>query len=134
MDRVILQPKDPWSLHVYWELTAETIARGMELLQAGGGEPQLIHRLFEEGAAWFDIPIKNPVSHGFLQARPGRAWRLEVGLKNNSGKFLSLARSNTVKTPPARSSQKTDSRWGDLPALWERWKEFSSESAALPSS
>ena len=113
-DLIVLQIRDPWWLHSYWELLPGTIARGREKLGKEGSAAELALRVYEEGTLrWFDVRLSDGTTDWFIEVDPpDRSWTVEIGLKTRSGRFLALARSNTVRTPPAGSVEGGDGRWG----------------------
>ena len=105
VDRIIIQLRDPWWIHAYWELLPATVARGRKSLGEEGESADLTLRIYEEGTSrFFDLLLNPEAKERPLQVEPGRGWVVEIGLKSGSGRFIPLARSNSVRTPPDRSS------------------------------
>ncbi len=129
-DRIVLQTRDPWWLHTYWELKSATVSRGRAQLGAEAEAAFFALRVYQEGASWFDIPVHSEVGDWYIEVKPDAAWTVEIGLKTPGGRFLALARSNTVRTPPDRPSDRIDEKWGVLKGL--PTDRFESSSSARP--
>ena len=114
-DRIVLQARDPWYLHVYWELRSETVERGKRAL--GAQDAFFALRVHELESGWFDVSVSGDLGDWYLHVTPDRGWFVEIGLKTSDGRFYSLARSNTVRTPPDKPSDRIDERWGLLKEL-----------------
>jgi hypothetical protein len=61
------------------------------------------------------IPIHGGVSHWYVDVQdPPSEFRLEIGYLAAGGQFHSLARSNSVTTPRAGTSDSVDENWTDV--------------------
>lgn len=131
-DIIIAQPRDPNWIHVYWELKLETLESGKGKLGSQGAQAHLTLRVYElkndsarkfDAARWFDIGIYHHIGDWTIEVSPpDRAWCVEIGLKTRAGLFIALARSNIVRTPPDRPSDRIDEKWGvlseSMPGVW----------------
>jgi hypothetical protein len=119
VDLIVLQPRDPWWLHTYWELLESTVARGRKKLGVEGSAAELTLRVYEEGTSrWFDIRLAPGAADWYIEVNPpDSSWTVEIGLKTRWGRFLALARSNTVRTPPAGPIEGMNGKWGYLRAF-----------------
>ena len=62
-----------------------------------------------------DIPIHGGVSHWYVDVQdPPSEFRMEIGYLAANGQFYCLARSNSVTTPPAGTSDSVDENWTDV--------------------
>lgn len=115
-DLVVLQTRDPRWIHAYWELAPSTVAQGREKLGADeGASAELVLRLHpEETSRWSDVRLTPGSQDWYLEVEPDGAWFVEIGLKGSRGTFLPLIRSNSVRTPPDRPSDRIDEEWGVL--------------------
>ena len=128
---VVLQTRDPFCVHTYWEVQPATLNRVRERLGAGGLTPQFVLRVYEEESSrWFDVQVAPEALDWAVEVQPDRAWTVEIGLLSSAGRFLALARSNTVRTPPDRPSDRVDEKWGVLkePLVSPRFGDGSSRS------
>ncbi len=111
---LILMDVDPFHLHVYWNQSAETLAVSRRSIAARGEKAHLVIRFRElapddapKGVGLlplevFDLELDSP--RGDAEVRlsgNGRRFDAELGLTATDGGWLSLARSNPVRMPPA---------------------------------
>ncbi len=62
-----------------------------------------------------EISIHGGVNHWYVDVQnPPQQFRMEIGYLAASGQFYCLARSNTVTTPPAGTSDSVDENWADI--------------------
>jgi hypothetical protein len=101
---VVLLPRDPRWLHAYWSLSEADLRR----VQAQGGGRQGLRLLDVTGITDSDTPqalhdhfIGEGLPRHDLGASPNRTYTVQVGFWDDRGRFVSLARSTRVATPPA---------------------------------
>jgi hypothetical protein len=121
LDRIILQVRDPWWCHAYWEIRTQTLDRlRNELAQEFYQAKRILrvydvsHIIFDGNNAhrFFDIKLNESVNNWYIDTQgPGRSWCVDLGLLLSSGKFITMVRSNTVHTPLAGPSWITDEEW-----------------------
>jgi hypothetical protein len=110
--------RDPRWLYAYWELKPSTVARGRKLLGEEGATAEPTLRVFESKTVsdttkavsdtFFDVQLSPFATDWFLEVgRSDRRFRVAIGLKGRSGRFVALAESNTVETPPLGESSIT---------------------------
>ncbi len=123
-DRIVVMVRDSFWLHVYWELTRQSIERAKAAMGQDwhlsrpnlrvsevteGGTMSASERLVQE------IEIHGGVSNWYVHVlEPPRSYRLEIGYLGRSGRFFALARSNVVTTPAPGSSDALDENWADV--------------------
>ncbi|MFA5089896.1 MAG: DUF4912 domain-containing protein [Candidatus Omnitrophota bacterium] len=120
-DRIVLQVRDPWWLHAYWEIKGATIDKFRSEL---GDEFYRLRRvlrvydvsniIFNGGNAHrhFDIYLSDQVNSWYIDtAGPGRSWCVDFGLLLSDGRFITILRSNVVSTPLEGPSWITDEEW-----------------------
>jgi len=120
-DRIVLLPRDPWCAFSYWEVTPTTRLRALRVLGAEGEGAREVLRVYDVtfitftgDNAWlsFDIEIAPGTHHFYLNlSRPAASYLVEVGLRTPAGRFLPLARSNTITLPRPEPSPDTTVRW-----------------------
>ena len=120
-DRIVLQVRDPWWVHAYWEVTPQTFERlGSEFGSAFWNARRALrvydisHIVFNGKNAhrFFDIDISPEANNWYIDtAGPGRSWCVDLGLLLADGKFITVVRSNTVYTPLEGPSWITDEEW-----------------------
>lgn len=129
-DRIITMVRDPFWLHVYWELSRSTLSRAQAALGQEWHAAQPILRLMDvssdettpasEGHVR-DIVIHGGVNNWYIDvSRPEHSYRIDIGYLSRRGKFYVLARSNVVTTPKAGSSDMFDANWLGLERDCER--------------
>jgi len=119
-DRLVVMVRDPYWLHAFWELAEQSVERAQAAMGTRwhGAQPTL--RLFqteEAGASTFskDITIHGGVNNWYVDVQnPPCDFRMEIGYLAEDSTFYCLARSNTVQTPPAGTSDALDDNWSDV--------------------
>jgi hypothetical protein len=120
--RIILQVRDPWWVHAYWEVNEPTINRlKRELGDGVYYNAKRVLRVYDvshitfDGAnahRYFDIEINEHSTNWYIEtAGPGRSWCVDIGLRLHDGRFVLIARSNTVYSPLDGPSWITDEEW-----------------------
>jgi len=121
-DRIVLQVRDPWWIHAYWEITEsrwEGLRQGFPTELACGFKKilrvyDISHIIFTGDNAhhFFDIEITPEANNWHIDTRgPGRSWCVDLGLLLKDGRFITIVRSNTVATPLDGPSWITDEEW-----------------------
>lgn len=120
-DRVVLLPRDPWTLFAYWEVTPGTRVATLRALGSEAGGAREVLRVYDVtfvtptgDHAWlaFDVePLPGTTRLHASASRPGASYIVEIGLRTTTNRFLPMARSNTVTLPPAAPSPDTTVRW-----------------------
>ncbi len=123
-DRIVVMVRDSYWLHVYWELTRQSVERAqaamgqdwhlgrpcLRLLEVSeGGATNASERVVE------DVTIHGGVSNWYLHVSdPPKSYRVEIGYVSATGKFFGLSRSNVVTTPPPGTSDSIDEHWAGV--------------------
>lgn len=123
-DRIVVMVRDPYWLHVYWELTHQACQRGEAALGQDWHAARPILRLFDvssnETTSTAETPIRDIDIHGgcnnwYLEVQnPPKSYRVDIGFLSKRGQFFVLARSNVVSTPKAGVSDQLDNNWSDI--------------------
>jgi hypothetical protein len=119
-DNLVVMVRDPYWLHANWELSQRSVHRAQVAMGGNWYQAQPILRLFqvdEDNSSTFarDIPIHGGVNHWYIDVQePPLNYRLEIGYLAADDSFYCLARSNTVSTPPAGTSDAVDKNWADV--------------------
>lgn len=129
-DRVVLIVRDPFWLQVCWEVSRRGVERARAAMAEQWHTARPTLRLLEvdDGSTSNtaervvrDIGIHGGVSNWYIDVyQPPKSHRVDLGYLSSSGKYYSLARSNTVKTPQPGSSDAIDNNWADIAANYEK--------------
>ena len=116
--------RDPYWLHVHWELSRSTLGRAQAALGQEWHTARPILRLMDvtsedtTSAAERhvrDVEIHGGVNNWYLDVTaPPRSYRVDIGYLSHRGKFFVLARSNVVSTPKAGVADMVDQNWASV--------------------
>lgn len=120
-DKIIIQVRDPWWIHAYWEIRPSTIESVKSSLNNEFEGAKAVLRVYDvsfitfngrNAHRHFDIDINFEAKSWYIDTGgPGRGWCVEIGLRLRNGRFIALARSNSVMTPLDGPSWMTDEEW-----------------------
>ena len=119
-DRLVVMVRDPYWLHAYWELSGRSVDRAQAAMGQHWHTAKPILRLFQVADDGNALPIRDINIHGgvnnwYLDVQdPPNEYRCEIGYLATDGNFYALARSNTVETPPAGTSDALDQNWANV--------------------
>jgi hypothetical protein len=129
-DRIIAMVRDPYWLHVYWELSRSTYARAQAALGQEWHTARPILRLMdvtsEETTSASERHVRDIEVHGGVNnwyvdvAAPPRSFRVDIGYLSRRGKFFVLARSNVVCTPKAGVADVLDENWASVQEQFQK--------------
>lgn len=112
-DMVVLLPKDPRALYLYWDLARETVDRAFAWMQG----PHTKVRLYADGeiAREQDFTLESR-SWYFHSLEPGRAYRAELMCFSADGQVRRIGPpSNTMRLPTEGPSPIIDDRFIRIP-------------------
>ena len=120
-DRIVVQVRDPWWIHAYWEIMGSTLDRiKAEIGDAFFSAKRILrvydisHIIFDGKNAhrFFDIDISSDATSWYIDTgAPGRSWCVDMGVLFRDGRFIMIARSNVVHTPLVGPSWILDEEW-----------------------
>lgn len=119
-DRIVVLVRDPYWLHVCWEITPQSVERARSVLGQDwhGAAPTLrLIRVLSDGGGRLErcIEIHGGVSNWYVDVSdPPNSYRVEIGYAATGGEFYCLSRSNTVTTPVPGSADVVDNNWTDV--------------------
>jgi hypothetical protein len=129
-DRVVLMVRDPYWLHVHWEMSSRSIQRAQAAMAEYWHTAKPVIRLMEVARKATtsttetfvrDVAIHGGVNNWYLDVvDPPRAYRVEIGYLASNGRFHGLARSNSVATPEPGAHDALDRTWVDVAENCER--------------
>jgi uncharacterized protein len=125
-DRIVVVVRDPFWLHVFWELTHQSVQRAEAALGQDWHGAKPILRVFDVSAqdttstaegVVRDVDIHGGCNNWYIEAnQPPRSYRVDVGYISKRGQFYALARSNVVTPPKAGMSDNLDENWNEADA------------------
>ncbi len=118
--KLSLLVRDPEWGYAYWDFSAETWfwLEGLYRRDPGCSAKLRIHNLDEN--SHYDIDVHLDAKNWYIQfGMPNVAFEVELGLIDSKGKFYSIARSNRVRTPRNRPSDKIDPAWNPADVGWD---------------
>ncbi|MCM8791538.1 MAG: DUF4912 domain-containing protein [Candidatus Omnitrophica bacterium] len=120
-DKLVLQTRDPWWIHAYWEISIHTYERVKSELREFFHSAKKTLRVYDvtniifdgtNAHRYFDIEINDYANNWYIDVGgPGRSWCVDLGLKLPDNRFITLVRSNVVRTPLDGPSWITDEEW-----------------------
>jgi len=120
-DKIVLQVRDPWWIHAYWEINDSTYERLKNEFKDEFYRAKQILRIYDvsqiifDGTnthSFFDIQINEHSNNWYIDTGgPGKSWCVDLGLLLTDGRFIMIVRSNTVFTPIEGPSWITDEEW-----------------------
>ena len=120
-DRIVTMVRDPFWLHVFWEITPESIQRTEAALGPDWYTAKPILRVLDVSSedttssaesVLRDIVIHGGVNNWYLDIDgTARSYRVDVGYLTAKGRFFALARSNMVTPPKPGASDNVDGHW-----------------------
>ncbi|MGQ9575664.1 MAG: DUF4912 domain-containing protein [Thermoguttaceae bacterium] len=129
-DRLVLMVRDPYWLHAYWELSRQSVERARAALGQHWHGAKPVLRLVEvvrDGTTSSvrkiirDIEIHGGVNNWYVDVDdPPRSFQLEIGYLALDRRFVSLARSNVVSTPPVGAVKSFDGNWAEVAEDYDR--------------
>ena len=129
-DRIVLLVRDPYWLHACWEINRHSVERVRAALSEQWHTARPVLRLIEVEAGSTtstaervlrEIDIHGGVNNWYVNCSdPPKSYRVDIGYLAATGRFCSLARSNSVTTPSPGSSDSLDQNWMDVARDYER--------------
>jgi hypothetical protein len=129
-DRLVVMVRDPYWLHVYWELSRRGIDRARAAMGQHWHEARPVLRLHEVSRNGTtssarqpvrDIEIHGGVSNWYIDVQdPPKSYQVEIGYLASGNRFYCLARSNVVSTPKGGSTEAFDKNWAEVAKDFDR--------------
>ncbi len=123
-DRVVLLVRDAYWLQAWWELTRASMDRAKAAMAEQWHTAKPVIRLVRvEGGGTTssaeqvvrDIPIHGGVKTWYIDVKESpKSYRVDIGFLASTGKFFSLARSNSVTTPRPSKGSMVEEDWSDI--------------------
>lgn len=120
-DRVIAVARDPYWIHIYWEIGSTTLDRAHAAMgQLWHGSQPLLRVMdvtSEETSSLSerherDESIQSDVNNWYVNVKhPGRKYRIDLGFLTRRGSFFIIGKSNVVTMPPVSMSTSIEDDW-----------------------
>ena len=120
-DVLVLQVRDPWWAHAYWDLRSSTQDRLRSELSDEFNRARWVLRSYDisyinfdgtNAHRFFDINIDVDARNWYLNfGSPGTSWCVDLGLVLSNGRFVTVVRSNVISLPLDGPSWVTDEEW-----------------------
>ncbi|MCP4547740.1 MAG: DUF4912 domain-containing protein [bacterium] len=134
-NRITLMVRDPRWLFCYWEVTPRLLATARAEFDGPSRKVLRVHMLDADDHVFdgWEQGVSDRASNWYLQSnRPGTRFRIELGLTDDSGRYIRLVISNTVVTPIDSPSEKWNEEWVGLSR--ETWEYLERASRPFPGS
>lgn len=129
-DRLVVMVRDPYWLHAYWELSRPSVERARVAMGQHWHGARAVLRVWEvtrDGTTNAarklirDVDVHGGVNNWYIDVNnPPKSFQIDIGYLAPGGKFLSLARSNIVSTPPAETANAVDGNWEEVAEDFDR--------------
>ena len=137
-DRVVLLVRDPYWLHVYWEVTPASIQRVRSQIGDLWNGHRWLLRMYAypqpgtgSGNSHFDIELNAAARNWYTQVpSPDCGYEAAVGILTRDGAFYPFAKSNRVRTPRDTMSGVLDAEWASTDDQWKEIYSLSGGQAA----
>ena len=120
-DVLVLQVRDPWWAHAYWDISFSTVERLKKEYASDFYKACWILRAYDisfinfdgtNAHRSFDTKIDVDARNWYLNlGAPGTSWCIDIGLLFPDGRFVKVIRSNAISLPLDGPSWVTDEEW-----------------------
>jgi hypothetical protein len=113
LDRLVVLPRDPHWLYVYWELQGGALDRlrfhhSAEIIDNARWVLR-VRAANESRATFVDVDMR--IGQWYLHVTPATTFVIDMGLINQNGVFVEVLKGREVSTPRAGVSSVCDERW-----------------------
>lgn len=120
-DVIVLQIRDPWWAHAYWDVSSSTLGRLRSERGSDFDQARWVLRAYDvsfinfdgtNAHRFFDTGIDQDARNWYLNfGSPGTSWCVDLGMILASGRFITVVRSNIISLPLDGPSWITDEEW-----------------------
>lgn len=118
--KIVLMVRDPYWCYTYWDFSAPTRSQITRWYRELTG-PKAVLRIYDvtnrnfdgtNANSFFDLDINFDAGNWYLEVgKPDRSFLVEIGIRDQYGRFYVIARSNVVRTPRDTPSDVIDEEW-----------------------
>ncbi len=134
-NRLVVMARDPFWFFAYWEITVDKA----EQMRAQHGrtcweETMMTLRVYDLGensenaiqsCPFFDVDVQKFSRQWYVQVpQAGHVYIVDLGIRWHDGRFASLFRSNVVRQPLGRVSERVDSQWMTVGLHASEWEHM----------
>ncbi len=129
-NRIVLMVIDPEWLFSYWETRKDVMDSVLNTPGNFAHGARIVLRVYDvtdvifDGSnahKYFDIEVTGGAQSWYIHVgEPNRSFCVDIGFLTRNGIFLTLSRSNTVRTPRTGVSEIVDEKWMGIEALYEK--------------
>jgi hypothetical protein len=129
-DRIVLLVRDSYWLQANWHVTRQSVKRAEAAMAEHWHTARPTLRLLEVDSGHTtstservvrEIEVHGGVTNWYIDvSSPPQGYRVDLGYRSAGGKFFSLCRSNSIRTPEPDSSDAIDENWTDVAENYER--------------
>jgi hypothetical protein len=129
-DRLVVMVRDSYWLHAYWELSRQSVERARVAMGQHWHAARAVLRVWEVARNGTtssarklvrDVEVHGGVNNWYIDVHdPPKSFQLDIGYLAPEGKFFSLARSNSVSTPPPETANAVDGNWEEVAEDFDR--------------
>ena len=119
--RIVIQVRDPYWMHAYWEISEDKMNSVRRDLGPHMHDARRILRVYDitevifDGSnanKYFDLDINDYANNWYINGgEAGRSFCLDIGYLLTDGRFIMIARSNSISMPIDGPSTVTDEEW-----------------------
>ena len=111
-DELVLMPKNPTTLYIYWEIRDDTYER---LARNNGVIDNVVIKIFKDGHEYRKIIRHERIgSHYITEIDVNQNYEASIGYEDQYGNFSEVAHSVEVITPNDKVSDNIDLVWGTV--------------------
>lgn len=134
-NRIVVMSRDPYWFFAYWEITPDRAeAMRMEHGRNCWDETVMTLRVYDLGengdnslstCPFFDVDVHKFSRQGYVQVpHAGHSYVVDLGIRWPEGRFASLFRSNVIRQPVGRVSDRIDSQWMSVGLQMQEWERM----------
>lgn len=122
--RLTILARDPHWMHAYWEIASSDIERAKNELGNDFAYSAYVIRVYDvtlidfdgrNANHWFDVDIGPDARRWYINLWNNNVtYCAELGIRSPHGRFIALARSNSIYLPRASISQRQDMIWMEV--------------------
>ncbi len=133
--KVVLLPRDPVWIYVYWEISQNSINNLAKQFGDNFNSSSLTVRVYDvtdimfDGSnanRFFDVSVNRNASSWYINVGEfNRSWCVDIGYTLKNGEFVTVSRSNVMAMPRHGVSNVTDEQWALLQLEFEKLLKMS---------